>query len=473
MPWQAHVADVLLEQNDDGSLVYSEAGLVVGRQEGKTELKFVLAVMRLTAMVATHGPQRATYTMQTRARARTRLERDYAPRLRNAKGFVCIDPKSRQRPAKQAQWRLGMNSGVEHIQFGPESYLQIDTPSRDGGHGDTLDLGMIDEAFAHQDDTVELGMEPAMLTRRDAQLLVLSAAGDANSKYLYRKILRGRSLVEAGADIGVAYFEWSAADDADPADPRVWRDACPALGFTVTEEKLARLWAKANAPDAGEDAVAQFQRSYLCQWPEVPVLEDDSAKRWLSMQETDWNACRSGGPIPKPSGWSIDVDRNEKGQMWSAIGCSDGDAVDIAEQGEGSMWTVGSMLRLRSDHPTARKVGLSGDGLAGELVKPLKDAGFEVTDFSGKRAAQATGLFLTSVKGRLLRVPEQVDRTDTRYQDRWNALTAAASRAVTRSVGDGPVTWDHDESPGDISPLVAVTWAKAMAKKQQGNGFFI
>jgi phage terminase large subunit-like protein len=81
----------------------------------------------------------------------------------------------------------------EHIQFGRGSFLQIDAPSRTGGHGDTLDDGTIDEAFAHEDDTVEAGMRPAMATRRNAQLWVISTAGDARSKYLWRKVLAGRA----------------------------------------------------------------------------------------------------------------------------------------------------------------------------------------------------------------------------------------------------------------------------------------
>jgi hypothetical protein len=51
-----------------------------------------------------------------------------------------------------------------------------------------FDDGDIDEAFSQVDDTVEGSMRPAMATRRNAQLWVISTAGDAQSKYLWRKV---------------------------------------------------------------------------------------------------------------------------------------------------------------------------------------------------------------------------------------------------------------------------------------------
>ena len=64
----------------------------------------------------------------------------------------------------------------------------------------------------------------------------------------------GRAQVEGGGDRGMAYFEWSAPDDADPADPRTWRDCMPALGHTITEEAIATdftsawSWSSSSGP---------------------------------------------------------------------------------------------------------------------------------------------------------------------------------------------------------------------------------
>jgi hypothetical protein len=133
--------DVALELDEDGSLFYGEVEVeVLGRQEGKTEQKIATAVHRMTAMARRLGPQVGTFTMQTRAKARKKLERDYCQRLRDSRSFREI-VNAKDRPAKSTEWIVRLNNGSEHFQFGRSSFLQIDAPSRTGGHGDTLDVG--------------------------------------------------------------------------------------------------------------------------------------------------------------------------------------------------------------------------------------------------------------------------------------------------------------------------------------------
>lgn len=458
MPWQQHVADVGLELDSDGSLVYGEVDLEVGRQEGKTELKFVLMVMRLTAMTNTHGPQRATYTMQDRKKARTRLERDYAPRLRSAAGFREMDSRSRARPTRRTDWRLGMNSGVEHIQFGPDSWLQIDTPSRTGSHGDTLDLGMIDEAFAHQDDTIEVGMEPAMLTRRDAQLWVMSAAGDGRSKYLWRKILRGRKLIEEGADAGVAYFEWSAPDDSDPGSPLTWAGACPGLGFTVPEAKLEALWRKAL--EGGQDAIDAFCRAYLCQWPEVPILDDDTAA-FRVIPADDWAACedinhRATGHLA----YALDVDTNAKGEEWCSIDASDGVHIEIVTPpnvGPGTSWVVPAVVAKKD---VVGHLILDPAGPAGKLIGPLEEAGIKIRKVSGQEATQACMHLVDRIReGRIRHIGQP-------------RLTRAVAKVHRRDVGDGAYRFSRRLSPEDISPINAAAFACWGSQSAEGPSVY-
>jgi hypothetical protein len=48
---------------------------------------------------------------------------------------------------------------------------------------------------------------------------------------------RGREQVEMGIREGLAYFEWSAPEDADPRGFGV-AECMPALGFTITEAAI-------------------------------------------------------------------------------------------------------------------------------------------------------------------------------------------------------------------------------------------
>lgn len=457
MPWQQHVVDVAYELNDDGTFVYSRVGLVVGRQEGKTALKFVAMLHRLTAMVVSHGPQRVTYTMQNRLKARTRLERDYAVRLREATGFREIPAKARTRPTRQNQWRLGMNSGVEHIQFGPASYMQIDTPSRTGGHGDTLDAGFIDEAFAHQDDLVEIGMEPALLIPADTQLWIMSAAGDKNSKYLWREVLAGRALADDGDAVGTCYFEWSAPDDADPGDPEVWRAACPALGIVhadgsgLTEAKLAARWQAAQRK--GQEGIDLFRRSYLCQWPEVPVLTDDVQFRVIP--GAAWSGCedvyhRAGDSVA----YALDVDTNAKGEEWCSIGASDGvhlEDVTPLDAVPGTAWVV---AKLKANGIS--EVGLLPDGPAAKLIDPLEQAGIDVRKIKPAEHTQATMQLIDACTEGTIRHLGQ------------GRLNTAVAGVACRDVGDGNRRFSRKLSSVDISTLNAVTVARWLALTGDG-----
>ena len=66
--------------------------------------------------------------------------------------------------------------------FANGSMLSLISAEETSGHGENLDLGVIDEAWAQRDDRLEQAMRPAMMTR-DAQLWIVSAAGNEKSSY--------------------------------------------------------------------------------------------------------------------------------------------------------------------------------------------------------------------------------------------------------------------------------------------------
>jgi phage terminase large subunit-like protein len=82
MPWQQAAVDVAFEYDPvTGDLRYDEVDITVPRQSGKTTLTLAKKVHRLTVMAKKLGPQRSTYTAQTRLAARKKLERDFAAAL--------------------------------------------------------------------------------------------------------------------------------------------------------------------------------------------------------------------------------------------------------------------------------------------------------------------------------------------------------------------------------------------------------
>ena len=247
-----------LEVDSRGVPFYREVRITIPRQSGKTTLLLVVEVDRSLAWA---GAQRCLYTAQGRQEARAKLEEQ-----------VDLLDRSPLRPL----YRMRRQSGHESIRWRTGSTIGITASGKESGHGQTLDLAVIDEAFAQVDNRLEQAFRPAMVTRAAAQLWVVSTAGTDESTFLRDRVDDGRARVEADERAGVAYFEWSAEPDADPDDPATWWTCMPALGRTVSVETIAKDKA---AMEAGE-----FQRAYLNMWVGggAPVID---ASTWAGLAD--------------------------------------------------------------------------------------------------------------------------------------------------------------------------------------------
>lgn len=255
LPWQAAVVDTALE-HEAGRFTYRDVVVTVPRQSGKTTLIVAVMVWR---MLAAPG-QRVAYMAQTRLAARGKLFDTWWPMLR--------------RSPLASLFTLTRATGAESLRAANGSILSILSADEAAGHGETLDLAVLDEAWA-LDAAAEQAVRPAMVTRRNAQLWLLSTAGTARSVFWRQKVDAGRTASSSGLD-GMAFFEWSAAAEADPGDPEVWRGCMPALGLTVDE---ATMQADLASMPPGE-----FRRAYLNQWP------DESDAGWNVIPRDVWKA---------------------------------------------------------------------------------------------------------------------------------------------------------------------------------------
>lgn len=258
MPWQQYAFDLGLEHDAAGGLAYRDVGIATPRQSGKSTLVLVLIVWRMLS-----APQRLTYAAQTRLAARTRLFETWWPRIRRS-------------PLRDL-FTLSRATGAEALRCSNGSTLTLLSTEESAGHGDTLDLAVLDECWALT-AAAEQAVRPAMLTRPAAQLWLLSTAGTDKSTFWRGKVNAGRTVAEAGLDSGFAYLEWSAPDDADPTDEATWAACMPALGITAKPETIRA--------DMGSMDLAEFRRAYLNQWPEV------TAEGWSVIPRDVWMAAR-------------------------------------------------------------------------------------------------------------------------------------------------------------------------------------
>lgn len=428
MPWQQHVADVAYEVDPEtGRLAYREVRLLVPRQSGKSTLILAKSVWRMADAAGLGGRQRLTYTAQTRNKAREKFVEDYLEEIRGARKL-------------RGQWRERLSNGSEQIQWRNGSRWGIESTTEKSGHGSTLDAADIDEAFAHVDGRIEQSFRPPMATRPNAQLWVVSTAGTEASLYLNGKIKSGRKMVEDGVTSGVAYLEWSADPDADPADPATWRSCMPALDLTVTEETIRADYTAM----AADDDLPGFCRAYL-------NITQDRVAGPTVIPLAQWNGQADPRQEPhhaQPPAFAVDVtpDRGLAAignAFWRPDGAPQG---EVVQTGPGTDWVVKALVELVRRHPRAIVV-IDPSGPAGSLITDLEHERVAVVKTTARDMAQACGwLHDATIAG-------------TWHHAGQSVLDDALRAAAKRPLGDA-WAWDRKHA-GDapIAPLVAVTLA--------------
>lgn len=442
MPHQRHVLDVALEYDIvNGQLrpAYRVVVVLLPRQSGKTTLILPVTAHRGT-LWPVRRPQRILYTAQHGKDAREKWL-EHVELLEGSPLAPRMDVRE--------------SNGQEVLRWTHTRSTHSPTaPTAKAGHGKTLDLGVIDEAWSLEDYRVEQAMRPAMSTRSDAQLWVISTAGTDASEYLLDKVRIGREAARDERTDGVAYFEWSAPDDVDLSDESTWHTFMPALGHTVDLDVM-----RAEFEDfAAAGKLGEFERAY--------------GNRFTNVGETvipvdRWNACapRSTRPFPglvDPVALSIDVAED---RAHAAIGAADAaDAVEVIEHREGTWWLVDRVVDLVSTWSPQRIVidQLSpARSLVPRLRDALRSAGHDPARLvmltnATEHAAACGSLYDAVVEDRLRHLDQPV-------------LNAAVMSAGRRSLGDS-WAWSRSKSSTDITPLVAVTLARWAFTVQTATG---
>ena len=427
MPWQRHVVDVALElrgerdgYTDDPSapprFLYKEVRLTVPRQSGKSSLMVALMVWRC---ISFGGKQRIGMTAQTGQAARTKFRDDFVPMVQAS----IFSSMARPRYA----------NGEESLRWDNGSIWSVLPTTETAAHGGQYDLAVIDEAFALPDDRLEQAFKPAMVTRTNPQLWIVSTAGDVDSHYLNQKIDDGRIRVESGHDSGVAYFEWSAPDDVDPGDAGTWRACMPALGHTIAEESIRA--------DFESMRLSEFRRAYLNQRQNRKAVEP-----WQVIAEDVWGKLADvRSKIVDDPVLALDVTPDRSMAAICAAGHrKDGKIhVEVVEHRAGTEWIVDWLAERAGRYgPLVVDPG----GPAGPFVAPLAERGVETRTVAARWVAHACSQFYdTATTGRL----RHLDQT---------SLNVAMSGASRRSYGDLWL-WARKDLATDVCPLVAATLA--------------
>ena len=417
MPWQRYELDVAFE-HVNGKLVYRQVVEVVPRQAGKTAKGLAVQVHRATTMAKRlKQPQRSLYTAQRHTDARAKLLEEHHPLL-DASPYGPHVTLIRTTSNEGLKWD---NGSLHHIA----------APSWKAGHGGSIDLVHIDEAFVLENDDVEQGVKPTQITRKSPQMWVTSAAGTTRSAYLRQKVDVGRELARTGQQSGMCYFEWSADGQAvDPMDPKVWAQVHPAIGFTIDAEAIAA--------DAVSMKPEEFARAYLAIWPSLTPAR--------IVPEDQWTGCadptsQCGDPVH----FALDVSPSRDMAAVSAAGRRpDGlSHVELIRHEHGVGWVVGYVQDLLSRHPRST-ISVDTVGAAASLLPDFERKRVPVRMLTTSDVARSMGMFLDQVAEGRLRHRDQV------------ALNVALGSAGRRRIGD---KWAWARGDGDITALVSATLA--------------
>lgn len=410
MEWQKTLLDVLLEVDGDGRFVFRDCTLSVMRQQGKTYLLLCLMLTRALLW----PDQRIVYAAQSALDGRRKLVDDWLPLVQSS--------------LIGGQATAYLAPGRESLRFGNGSMIQLAASTVKAVHGQVVDLGILDEAFAYGDARIEQAFRPAQMTRSNPQFVVCSTAGTPDgSPYLFERVERGRLAVESGLNHSTAFFEWSAGDDQDAADPDTWRSCMPALERTVSVAAVRSAQASM--------ARGEFSRAFLNRWVASmgePIVDIET---WASLAEPD-----AAKPVTVILG--CDIAPGSKSGAIAAAGVRDGCiCVSVLEYGPGSDWIAPRLAQLKDE--------LGAEVLADRkscaaIWSELEDLGVVEIDSTG--ATESTAYFLDIVGRRRLRHRGERE------------LTVALDGAALRPLGDGS-TWSRRRSAVDITPLTAVSAA--------------
>lgn len=423
MPWQRQVADVACELHPTipGAWRYRLVIVTVPRQSGKTTLMRAVAVDRAVSK----PDQQVFVTAQTGKDARARW-RDWVTAIESPTCPL----------AGVAQVRKA--AGSEALSFPNRSFVSPFAPTPKSLHGYTPPLVMVDEGWAFDQPSgsdLEAAISPAQITLVDRQLWIVSTMGDADSHWFHALVEAGRAATgDPSSDI--AYFEWSADEDADPYAPETL-DFHPAVGHTQTRDDLLA--------QSVRESPGNWARGYLNLRTSTSEAVIDLA-RWDDLApETQHDPPALGECV---IGYAVADDRSGS-SVWAAHVHAGRPCAHLVATRAGSSWVAPTVADLHARG--VRKVTADDSGHTRTVTATLDTLGVKV-------ATLPTSEYVTACASLLGHVTD-----GTVAHDGSPELRSAVEVAALRNMGGGR-GFDDRTSAGPIDHLKAATAALFVAE---------
>lgn len=285
LPWQRLGIRLLTERRADGLPRYRLVAVSVPRQQGKS----VLSRAAITAR-SQHEPGMEIYG--------TAQSRDAAARhvMRLGDALLLSESRVSDETLRYLPEKVLRGRGQESVSWPNGTIYRPLAPTESGGHGDSIDLLVLDEAWTVTAQVLG-GVAPAMIARPLAQTLAISTMGTIESTAWNGMVVQGRAAVHE-ENPTTAYVEYSAPDDEAVWDESQWHDWMPALGRTVSHEAIREAIKLMMAdPDQGPNEV-------------VRAFGNRTVKAKIQIFPTDW-VERAWRVMVPPKKFVVAVDVNE------------------------------------------------------------------------------------------------------------------------------------------------------------------
>ena len=319
-PWQMHVLEGMTQQVD-GNWVCRQSLVSVARQNGKTTLMSALIGWWLATQGSARGKPQVVLSTAHKLDLAAALFKYLAPILEAKLGAQVSRSYGRQ--------ELTMPDGSLWI-------VRAATPQ--AGHGYSIDLCVVDEAWSVSEECVDEGFSPAQIARPNPMLAMFSTAGTSASTLMLKWREQGLRQIDTG-DAGPLYFaSYEPPPGLDPMTPEAWAYANPALGRHIS---LDTLYDRAKSPNRNA-----FLRGHV-------NLFTIASNAWL--EAGLWSELAD--PIDMPPGGVLAIDcSTDESRFMGVRAVKDGDRIRVGVEfncdTQAQMWRL--VNECVADNPQLR-----------------------------------------------------------------------------------------------------------------------
>lgn len=436
--WQEYVLWAWHDIDGDGRWAASECGLLVSRQNGKSEILVAYDLARLflfptedkrrrTVLHTAHELKTATETFEKLSgivQANDRLM-ELVDHVYTANGKEAIVLK--RRPGQL----LG-----DRVRFVARS--------KKSGRGFAATDIVYDEAQELPASARKALTYTQSTIPNRQELYVGTVPSEENDGEVFEGVRdRGRR----GA-ARTAWQEWSPEGAEDPKraskidvnDPAVWRQAVPAMGSWIEPETVAEQVARATDRD-------ELLQERFAVWPNRP---EEVAESLSELDLQTWIDAAGQFPVDGTAPGAVIAIALSQGGGSATVAAArrvDGDriAVEHKKTAAGTLWVAAYVKKLKADLGDALVVLDAKNATA--VIAALTGAGVKFLAMNVHEVTAAHQLFIEHSNARMVVHRDQPE------------VTASLQFAAVRTTRAGGQTWEPSDSKKPITQAQAVTWA--------------